>query len=54
MDTVNGRSWVEISLPTLMKNFGIYIRQLPDDIQVMAVVKADAYGHGDTVVANGY
>ena len=51
MDKVNGRSWVEISLPILMKNYEIYKSQLPDGIQVMAVVKANAYGHGDTVVA---
>lgn len=51
MEKVNGRSWVEISLTTLKKNYVIYKSQLPDNMQVMAVVKADAYGHGDAVIA---
>ncbi len=43
---------VEISLSTLRRNVDIYKSKLPEYIQIIAVVKADAYGHGDTVVAN--
>jgi alanine racemase len=41
------RAWAEISLPRLRKNVEI-IRSLNSaDTEIMAVVKADAYGHGD-------
>ena len=46
-----GRSWVEISLPTLLNNLNIYRNNTTSNLEIMAVVKADAYGHGDTVVA---
>ncbi len=45
------RSWVEVSRKKLLNNLIIYKTQLPDPLKVMAVVKADAYGHGDQVVA---
>lgn len=45
------RSWVEIDLSQLIKNVEIYRSQLPCDTEIMAVVKADAYGHGDLRVA---
>lgn len=51
---INGhlqRSWVVISLSSLHSNIQIYSSQLPVTTQIMAVVKADAYGHGDKVVA---
>lgn len=40
------RSWVEIDLDTLSNNYLIYRSQLPSNQKIMAVVKADAYGHG--------
>ncbi len=46
-----GRSWVEIDLRAILRNVDIYSAALPEHMQVMAVVKADAYGHGDRVVA---
>lgn len=46
-----GRSWVEISIPTLLHNFEIYQKSIPSGKTIMAVVKADAYGHGDSVVS---
>ena len=46
-----GRSWVEVSMKTLWNNYSLYKKELPDTQKVMAVVKADAYGHGDKVVA---
>lgn len=45
------RSWVEISRRTLLLNCDTYRKIIPSDVKVMAVVKADAYGHGDQVVA---
>ena len=45
------RSWVEIDTNIIKRNFGIYSSLLEDHLKVMAVVKADAYGHGDRVVA---
>ena len=43
-------TWVEISLSKLRRNFE-RIRDLAGKRQVMAVVKADAYGHGAVAVA---
>lgn len=51
---INGhsqRSWVEINLSTLYRNLQTYSSQFSNITQIMAVVKADAYGHGDKVVA---
>ena len=45
------RSWVEINLSTLYSNFKSYSAHLPITTQIIAVVKADAYGHEDRVVA---
>jgi len=40
------RAWAEVNLPQLRKNIGI-IRELnAPGTEIMAVVKADAYGHG--------
>lgn len=47
----NLRSWVEIDLNKLINNYSIYRSHLPDNAQIMAVVKANAYGHGDIMVA---
>ena len=41
------RSWVEIDIRQLKNNLDIYRSLFPDDAEIMAVVKADAYGHGD-------
>ena len=45
------RSWVEVNLSILDENIRVYKSCLPDNIEIMAVVKADAYGHGDRRVA---
>ena len=49
----NNRSWVEISFDQLKKNLAFLKTQISDTQRIMAVVKADAYGHGDAQVA-GY
>ncbi|HUY12889.1 MAG TPA: alanine racemase [Terriglobia bacterium] len=43
-------TWAEISIPALVRNFG-RVRQLAAGRKVMAVIKADAYGHGAVPVA---
>lgn len=47
----NDRSWVEISFDRLKKNLMFLKTQISDTQRIMAVVKADAYGHGDAQVA---
>ncbi|MBQ6824799.1 MAG: alanine racemase [Clostridia bacterium] len=40
------RTWAEIDLSAVGENFHTVRRQVGDGVKVMAVVKADAYGHG--------
>ena len=42
----NSRAWVEIDLPALDRNVGRIKQALPKHVRYVAVVKADAYGHG--------
>lgn len=44
------RSWVEIDLEQLKKNYLIYKENLSRNSKIIAVVKADAYGHGDVEI----
>ena len=46
-----GRSWVEINTETIAGNYHICERLLRPGQEIMAVVKADAYGHGDSETA---
>ena len=39
------RSWVEIDINTVVSNYNIYKQQLKSSQKIMAVVKADGYGH---------
>lgn len=48
---IEKRSWLEINLTQLRDNYLIYKSMLPAGTEVMAVIKADAYGHGDVQVA---
>lgn len=45
----NGRSWAEVDLSCIVNNYNIYKRFAGKN--VMAVVKANAYGHGSVAVA---
>ena len=45
------RSWVEIDLNQLINNYTICKKNLEPNKKVMAVIKADAYGHGDYTIA---
>lgn len=45
------RSWVEVDLAQVVQNYRAYAACLAAGSRIMAVVKADAYGHGDVAVA---
>ncbi len=45
------RSWLEVDLSQIASNLRAYKRALPCEKEIMAVIKADAYGHGDVKVA---
>lgn len=51
MTELSKRCWTEINLSVIVKNYQIYKSNLPDNKKIMAVVKADAYGHGYSEVA---
>ena len=46
------RSQAVINLSDLAKNYRIYASKLPEGCKPMAVIKANADGHGDIQVAN--
>lgn len=48
---IEKRSWVEVDMSQLLRNYDSYKRALKKDARIMAVIKADAYGHGDVQVA---
>jgi alanine racemase len=43
---LDGRTWAEVSLGTLGKNFHAIQEHVGKDVTICAVVKADGYGHG--------
>ncbi len=45
------RTWAEIDLSAIQKNYEAVRRQVGGGVQIMAIVKADAYGHGVEQVA---
>jgi len=50
MNSMEGRVWAEIYLDRLIHNYHI-IRKAAKNTQIMAAIKADAYGHGAVEVA---
>lgn len=48
---IEKRSWVEVDLSQIKSNYLLYKEALKRDASIMAVIKADAYGHGDVQVA---
>jgi alanine racemase len=44
-------TWAEVNLDHIYENVLSMKRLLPNDVQIIAVVKANAYGHGDVQVA---
>lgn len=51
MDSFYRPTWVEISLDALRHNLRAFRSNLPETMKILAVVKADAYGHGAVQVA---
>lgn len=51
MDTFYRDAWAEIDLDAIGENVKTFRRLLPEDTKIMAVVKADGYGHGAYQVA---
>jgi alanine racemase len=49
---MQNRTWVEISQSAIKKNIAGYTKLLPDETSIMAVVKANAYGHGLQIVSD--
>jgi alanine racemase len=45
------RAWIEVDHPALLENLATVRRLAGSDKQVIAVVKANAYGHGDIAAA---
>lgn len=45
------RAWVEIKMANLRHNVEVIQQAIPDECKIMAVVKANAYGHGDVQIA---
>ena len=50
-DLLKDRAWIEINLSNLEHNVREIERIIPDKTKIMAVVKANAYGHGMITVA---
>ncbi len=48
-----GRAWAEIRMESLRNNVEQFRSILPQGCRIMAVVKANAYGHGDVEMAAG-
>jgi len=44
-------AWAEINLDNIAQNISSFKIHLPKDVEIIAVVKANAYGHGDFQVA---
>lgn len=46
VNQIEKRSWVEVNLKQIDTNLDICRKALKKDASIMAVIKADAYGHG--------
>ena len=51
METVTERSWIELNIENLKHNVRMLRKAIPPACELMAVVKADAYGHGACATA---
>lgn len=47
-----GRAWLQIDLSALEHNVKVLQNALPNTTSIMAIVKANAYGHGDYKIAS--
>lgn len=46
-----GRTWAQIDLSAICHNVSCVRRKIPQDVKLLVVIKADAYGHGAVEVA---
>ena len=51
MDDLRKRTWAEISLKNIRRNYDAIRARLPEGCRFLGVVKADAYGHGAVQVS---
>ncbi len=51
MTRLNDRAWLELNLSNLRHNVAVLQAAFPDECKLMAVVKANAYGHGAGKIA---
>lgn len=51
MDFQRSRTWVEINLDVFKNNIKIIRKHIGDSVKLLAVIKADAYGHGAVELA---
>ena len=42
----DARTWIEIDARALRRNAESFLRLIPPDARLMAVIKSNAYGHG--------
>lgn len=49
-NTIDHRSWVEVDLDRIKSNYNV-LKALVPSSEIIAVMKADAYGHGDGMVS---
>ncbi len=49
---MNHKTWVEISSGAIVRNLKNYEKMLPEETMLMAVVKANAYGHDMEIASN--
>lgn len=52
MEEFHRDTWAEVNLDNVYDNVASMKKMLPPDVKMFAVVKADAYGHGDYEVAS--
>ena len=51
MENFLKRCWANISIDNLQNNINIIKKHINKNTKIMAAVKANAYGHGDKVIA---
>lgn len=51
METLRPRVVAEVNLNAIKHNYGEIRKHVPSEVEMMAIVKADAYGHGSVQVA---
>ena len=52
METLRPRVVAEVNLDAIKHNYGEIRKHVPSEVEMMAIVKADAYGHGSVQVAS--